>query len=386
MEMRDSVAKIELKHIHKTYAHKKLGEVKAVKDVSLFIDNGELLTFLGPSGCGKSSTLRMIAGLEEITKGKILFDESLVNHLTPSERNISMAFETYSLYTHLNVYENIAFSLKASDMDEEKVKEKVYDISEKLYIEDILESKPLSLSGGQQQRVSLARALVRDDPNIYVLDEPISHVGAEIRNDIRASIRKMVTEKGVTTIFVTHDQLDALALADKIAVMKDGRIQQVATGEKLYWEPNNLFVAEFVGEPPINTINLELKYIDGNIILENECLTLDPPKPISDKIKSNLDNNTNKVILGIRPQACFVLSNYTKMNEKKEIEILKGEVEFNEWGGVRDYLHIALDKRDEFFVVTKPRQKKVEEKEEIEIFFEWDKVIIFDAETEKAIK
>lgn len=380
------MATIELKYVHKTYKHDELGEVKAVKDVNLYIDEGELLTFLGPSGCGKSSTLRMIAGLEEITRGKVLFNDSIVNDLSPSERNISMAFETYSLYTHLNVYENIAFSLKASGMDEKEVEEKVYDISEKLHIENILESKPLSLSGGQQQLVSLARALVRDNPNLYVLDEPISHVGAEIRNDIRASIRKMVTEKNITTIFVTHDQLDALALADKIAVMEDGRIQQVATGEQLYWKPNNLFVAEFVGEPPINIINLKVKKVDGKLILENDYLKLTPPREISKKIKDNLKEDRDELILGIRPQACFTLSRHSESEvNKKNIEILTGKVEFNEWGGARDYLHISIANRKEIFVVTKPRQKVVEEGQEIKVYFEWDKVNIFDTKTEKAI-
>ena len=230
------------------------GTVEAVKDLSLSCEDGEFLAILGPSGSGKSSMLRMIAGLEEITKGEILFDGKVVNHLKPNERNLALAFESYALYPHMNVYENVAFPLKARGLSKSKVDKKVLFIAEALDLTDILKKKPSTLSGGHQQRVSLARALVRE-PNVTLLDEPISHMDQRVRAEMRARIRRLHDELHLTTIYVTHDQAEAVSLCDRLVVMNFGELQQIGTVDAIMNKPENKFVATFVGEPQMNFIN-----------------------------------------------------------------------------------------------------------------------------------
>jgi len=220
------VCKVTINRVSKIYK----GTVEAVKDVNFTCQEGEFLAILGPSGSGKSSMLRMIAGLEEITKGEILFDGNLVNNLTPSERNIALAFESYALYPLMTVYENIAFPLRARGLDDSEVDKKVRFIADELDLMDILKKKPSSLSGGHQQRVSLARALVRE-PNVTLLDEPISHMDQRVRAEMRARIRRLHEELHLTTIYVTHDQAEAVSLCDRLAVMNFGELQQIPAKE-----------------------------------------------------------------------------------------------------------------------------------------------------------
>jgi multiple sugar transport system ATP-binding protein len=248
------VSEVTINHVYKRYE----GNVEAVKDVSLTCEDGEFLAILGPSGSGKSSMLRMIAGLEEITQGEILFDGTVVNDLTPSERNLALAFESYALYPLMSVYENIAFPLRAQGLGKAEVEKKVTFIAKELDLADILKKKPSSLSGGHQQRVSLARALVRE-PNVTLLDEPISHMDQRVRAEMRARIRRLHDELNLTTIYVTHDQAEAVSLCDRLAVLNFGELQQLGTVDEIWNQPANRFVATFVGEPQMNFITATME-------------------------------------------------------------------------------------------------------------------------------
>src|SRR5512136_1557326 len=243
------MAEIILDHVSKRYG-KEHGPF-AVKDLSLHIRDKEFMVFLGPSGCGKTSTLRMIAGLEEITGGNLFFDDRRVNDLPPQSRDIAMAFENYALYPTLVVKDNIEFPLKIRRWPQSRIDEKVAWVARELQITDILQRKPLELSGGQQQRVSLARAIVRE-PQAFLFDEPLSHLDTKQRQGMRAEIKRLHSQLRKTMIYVTHDQNEAMALADRIAVMHKGELQQVGTPEEILNEPANTFVAGFVGEPAMN--------------------------------------------------------------------------------------------------------------------------------------
>lgn len=241
------MSRVDISNVWKIYD----GNVEAVQDLNFFIEDGEFLAVLGPSGCGKSTTLRMIAGLEDITKGEIRFDGKVVNDLSPSERNLALAFESYALYARLSVHENIAFPMRAKGMSRAEADKKVRWIADILNVTDILQKKPGSLSGGHKQRVNLCRALVRK-PNITLLDEPISHMDVRVRANMRARIRRLHDELKLTTIYVTHDQEEAVSLADRVAVMNHAKLQQIGTVDEIWNHPANKFVATFVGEPQMN--------------------------------------------------------------------------------------------------------------------------------------
>jgi multiple sugar transport system ATP-binding protein len=251
------VAKINIDNFVKYY-----GDVKAVRGVSFEIADGEFVALLGPSGCGKSSTMRSIAGLEEITSGTISFDDKPVNDVRPRDRNVAMAFETYALYPTLNIYENIAFPLRSANWTSEKVDERVRDIAHRMELESILNNLPSELSGGQAQRAGLARALVRE-PAVFLLDEPISHLDTRQRYRMRQFIKHIHMELGYTMIYVTHDQEEAMALADRIVVMHEGIVRQIGTPDEIYNHPADDFVAGFVGEPPMNFIEGSIARQDG---------------------------------------------------------------------------------------------------------------------------
>lgn len=229
----------------------------AVKSISFDIEDGELLVILGPSGCGKTSTLRMIAGLESLTSGDITFDGNSVRSIPPARRNVAMAFENYGLYEHWSVFDNIAYPLRLRGLSGSELSQTVRNMAEKLQIANHLDGRPTDVSGGTRQRIGLARALVRN-PSVFLLDEPMSHVDADLRNDMRAEIKRIHLEIGSTMVIVTHDQLDALAMADRILVMNDGQIEQHGTPEAVYNYPATSFVAGFVGEPPMNMLTATL--------------------------------------------------------------------------------------------------------------------------------
>lgn len=292
------MAHLDLIDVCKVYK----GNVKAVKDFNLEIKDGEFLVFVGPSGCGKSTTLRMIAGLEDITSGKILIDNKLINHLEPKDRDIAMVFQNYALYPHMSVYENLAYSLNCHHVNKVVIKEKVEKVAKMLDIEQYLQRKPKELSGGQRQRVALGRCLIRS-PKVFLFDEPLSNLDAKLRVSMRSEISKLHKRVNGTFIYVTHDQTEAMTMGDRIVVMKDGLIQQVDTPVNLYEHPVNVFVATFLGSPQMNIINAHLK---GNKIYLDDSKTLDLTEKVINKIIDG--NDDTDIYLGIRPSD-FTLGN-----------------------------------------------------------------------------
>ena len=274
---------LELKNVTKIYPN----GTKAVHETSLSIEEGEFMVFVGPSGCGKSTLLRMVAGLEEITEGEITLDGNLINEVDPSERDIAMVFQNYALYPHMNVYNNLAYGLKNRGIDKKDIEQKVNDAAKLLQISDYLERKPSMLSGGQRQRVAMGRAIVRN-PKIFLFDEPLSNLDAKLRIQMRLEIKKLQQKVGVTSIFVTHDQTEAMTLADKLAVINNGIIEQLATPIEIYNNPKSLFVAGFIGSPQMNFIEGELK----NSTLSAEGF----------EIKNVKSDYNGEVTLGIRPE------------------------------------------------------------------------------------
>ncbi|MDP6133425.1 MAG: sn-glycerol-3-phosphate ABC transporter ATP-binding protein UgpC [Candidatus Marinimicrobia bacterium] len=260
---------------------------KAVHETSLSIQEGELMVFVGPSGCGKSTLLRMVAGLEDISQGDISLDGKLMNRIDPSDRDVAMVFQNYALYPHMNVYNNLAYGLKNRGIDKATIKEKVHETADLLQISQFLESKPALLSGGQRQRVAMGRAIVRN-PKIFLFDEPLSNLDALLRIKMRLEIKKLQRKMGVTSIFVTHDQVEAMTLADRLAVINNGIIEQLGTPIEIYNNPQSLFVAGFIGSPQMNFIDGELK---NNTILTD-----------SFTIPNFLSDFNGDVIVGIRPE------------------------------------------------------------------------------------
>jgi multiple sugar transport system ATP-binding protein len=300
------MAKVMLEQVHKNYG----GPEDAVKGASFTCENGEFLVLLGPSGCGKTTTLRMITGLETITKGTISIGDRVVNNLTPQQRNVAMAFETYALYPPLTVYQNIAFPLQVMKLSKKEIDVRVRRVAQALSITDILDMMPEGLAGGQKQRVSLARALVRE-PTVFLMDEPLSHVDADVRYRARAEIKHMQAVTSATVIYVTHDQIEAVALADRVVVMDLGVIQQIGSPTELYYRPANLFVAGFIGEPPMNLINCRLEFAEhklqvvwrdkSGIVLQFPTSQI-PPKAL-EALKAY---DRCEVTAGIRPQRLVI--------------------------------------------------------------------------------
>jgi multiple sugar transport system ATP-binding protein len=289
------MAEVRLEHVYKTYR----GGVEAVKDLNLTIKDGEFLALLGPSGCGKTSTLRMIVGLEQITRGEIIIRDRVVNGLEPNERNVALAFETYALYPPLTVWENIAFCLRAKKVPPSDVARRVRDVAQILDITDILDRKPAQLGGGQKQRVSLARALVRE-PDVFLMDEPLSHLDAAQRTHMRVELKRLHAETGRTTVLVTHDQLEAVAMAQRVAVMNLGVLQQVGTFNEIYNQPANEFVAGFIGEPPMNFLTCDPVSEDDGVTLKGTdgSFQVRLPVELAQRVTSS---SARRLKLGIRP-------------------------------------------------------------------------------------
>ncbi len=287
---------IKLVNIDKVYDN----GFEAVHKLNLEIKDKEFIIFVGPSGCGKSTTLRMIAGLEEITKGQLLIDDKVVNNLSPNDRGIAMVFQSYALYPTMTVYDNLAFGLRLKGFDEDEIEERVNEVSKILGLEIYLERLPKNLSGGQRQRVALGRALIRHS-NVFLMDEPLSNLDAIQRVNMRSEIIKIHRRVGATTIYVTHDQVEAMTMADRIVVMKDGYIQQVGTPKELYFKPYNLFVAGFIGDPPMN-------FFEGKIE-DEKFVTVDgyvfSLKGYDQEHLARIKEH-DSVIMGFRPEDCSV--------------------------------------------------------------------------------
>ena len=288
------MARIEFKSVTKRYA----GDVIAVKDLDLEIRDKEFVVLLGPSGCGKSTTLNMIAGLEEVTEGELWFDRQIVNALPPHKRDVAMVFQSYALYPHKTVYENIAFGLRMRNVDDAEIDRRVRDAAAKLEIAHLLQRRPSQLSGGQRQRVALGRAMVRQ-PAVFLMDEPLSNLDAALRISMRAEIKHLHNAMQTTFVYVTHDQAEALTLADRIVVMNDGVIQQIGTPDDVYERPRNMFVAAFLGNPAINFLEGTLELGAGSPQFRRGELAITLPPKFAARLSSRAPKD---VVLGLRPE------------------------------------------------------------------------------------
>ena len=283
-----------------TFEHvtKRFGEVTAVNDLNLFIEDKEFLVLVGPSGCGKTTALRLLAGLEEITEGEIKIADRVVNDVAPKDRDIAMVFQSYALYPHMSVYDNMAFGLKLRKTEKSEIRRRVLQAAEILGIENLLDRKPRQLSGGQRQRVAVGRAIVRE-PKVFLFDEPLSNLDAKLRVETRANISKLHQRLETTFIYVTHDQVEAMTMASRIAVIKGGLLQQTDTPQALYDRPANVFVAGFIGSPAMNFFNARLSRADGKLLVDTDSFHVEVP-PAQ---RGTYDRFVGKqVIFGIRPE------------------------------------------------------------------------------------
>ena len=286
------MATLELDSVTKTFQDDS-GEIVAVDDISMAIDDGEFLVVVGPSGCGKSTMLRMIAGLESITSGTVSLDNRVINDVKSQDRDIAMVFQSYALYPHMSVRENMSFGLEEStDLPDEEIGEMVSETGELLGISNLLDRKPTELSGGQQQRVALGRAIVRD-PEVFLMDEPLSNLDAKLRAQMRTELQRLQEDLNVTTVYVTHDQTEAMTMGDRIAILNDGRLQQVATPLECYHEPANQFVAGFLGEPSMNFF--DVRFENGRLVGDGF------EYPVGPAVRDSVGGTTD-LVLGIRPE------------------------------------------------------------------------------------
>ncbi|QVK17230.1 sn-glycerol-3-phosphate ABC transporter ATP-binding protein UgpC [Mycoplasmatota bacterium] len=287
------MATLKLKNINKIYDN----NVQAVFDFNINVEHKEFIVFVGPSGCGKSTTLRMIAGLEEITSGELYIDNELMNDVAPKDRNIAMVFQNYALYPHMNVYDNMAFGLKLRKFPKDEIERRVQKAAEILGLKPYLDRKPKALSGGQRQRVALGRAIVRD-AKVFLMDEPLSNLDAKLRVTMRSELIKLHESLDTTTVYVTHDQIEAMTMASRIVVMKDGYIQQIGEPKEIYDLPNNMFVGGFIGTPPMNFI--KGKFTEKGTFVSGD-FEVEIPKPKADLLKAK-GYEDKAVVLGIRPE------------------------------------------------------------------------------------
>ncbi|MFL0195717.1 ABC transporter ATP-binding protein [Clostridium sp. WILCCON 0269] len=367
------MADLSLRHIYKIY----LGDVEAIKDFNLEIKDKEFIVFVGPSGCGKSTVLRMIAGLEEVTKGEIYIGGNLVNEVTPKDRDIAMVFQNYALYPHMTVYENMAFGLKIRKISKYEIDKKVKEAAEILDISHLLSRKPKELSGGQRQRVAMGRAIVRNS-KVFLMDEPLSNLDAKLRVRMRTEIFKLYKKLQTTFIYVTHDQIEAMTLGTRIVVMKDGVIQQVATPQEIYNHPVNIFVAGFIGSPQMNFIHARLRYINGRLkaLFEGEEIIL------GDIMSEFLDQRgyaDKEVIVGIRPENISLMEEDTN-SQNCGIEF---NIDLTELMGAESYVYLSKNKINVIARINGIVNVKSGDK--LKLALESNKIHIFDNETQLAI-
>ena len=315
-------------------------DVVAVRDMSLDIGDGEFVVFVGPSGCGKSTALRMIAGLEDVTRGKVFIGDNLVNDLPPRERDVAMVFQNYALYPHMNVRENMGFALKLKKMNKDEIDRRVEEAARILSIERFLDRKPKALSGGQRQRVALGRAIVRE-PSAFLMDEPLSNLDAKLRVQMRTEIGKLHDRIGTTTIYVTHDQTEAMTMADRIVLLKDGVVQQVATPQEMYDNPKNVFVAGFVGSPVMNFLHIRLEKENGGLAAVFGDVRVSLPKETIRCARDVERFIRREVILGIRPEDLEDAGMTENVRESTTLEV---EPQMIESVGNEKYVYFALDR------------------------------------------
>ncbi len=382
------MASVSLRHIYKKYP----GGVTAVSDFNLEIKDKEFLVLVGPSGCGKTTTLRMVAGLEEISEGELYIGDRLVNDVAPKDRKIAMVFQNYALYPHMTVFENMAFGLKLNKTPKEEIKRRVEEAARILDITHLLDRKPKALSGGQKQRVALGRAIVRN-PMVFLLDEPLSNLDAKLRAAMRTELTKLHNRVGTTFIYVTHDQVEAMTMATRIVVMKDGLIQQVDTPQNLYDTPCNLFVAGFIGTPQMNFINgaLEQRGDDVYFNFEKESIKLPAEKANNPALKEYIGK---EVIAGLRPEC---IHDQPAQLEAYADSTVEAFVEVTELMGAEIYLYLNIGRSEEGdnkikivndgtnLIARVSSRSASRAGDTIKIAFDTSRIHIFDKDTERCI-
>jgi len=357
--------------VRKDYVSKKR-VYHAVKGLNLTCHQGEFLVFLGPSGCGKTTTLRLTAGLEELTGGDIFFGEKRINDARPGDRNVAMAFENYALYPPLSIRENIIYSLKAKKKNRDEIEDRLKEIISILEIEDVLEKKPKQISGGLQQLVSLARCMIKD-ADVYLMDEPLSHLDAEQRLRVRKELKAFHNRKKKTLIYVTHDQIEALTLADRIAVMNKGDLLQVAEPQTLYNEPVNMFVAGFLGEPPMNFIRGVVRYNDSKPVFLSEGRELEIPIPAGTLLNEGGLERDRRVVLGVRPEGIVI-------DTAQPGASFKGTAAVYESLGETGIMEIRCGQHD--LVAITGAGLAVKPEDALHFRIETEKLVVFDQKTE----
>ncbi len=354
---------------------KRYGKIEVVHGIDLGVKDKEFLVLVGPSGCGKSTLLRMIAGLEEISEGTITIGDKVINDVAPKDRGLAMVFQNYALYPHMNVYENMAFGLKQRKTPKEEIRQRVEEVGEILGLEDLLLRKPHELSGGQRQRVAMGRAMVRK-PSIFLFDEPLSNLDAKLRIQMRAEIKMLHQRVKSTMVYVTHDQVEAMTLADRIVVLRDGYIEQVGTPLELFLKPVNSFVAGFIGTPPMNLLPCRIqKKGSGDLLEFDGGLKIPVPKRSDGKMEDG-----QHVIMGVRTEEITIAEEGGPIPDEW---IFPGLVKVVEPLGNENHLHVELQGMT--FVARCEGRRIVKSGERIEVAFNLEQLHIFDAKTTKVI-
>ncbi len=364
------MADILMKNIYKKYED----GVEAIRDFNLEVEDKEFVIFVGPSGCGKSTTLRMVAGIEEISDGELYIDGVRMNQVASCDRDIAMVFQNYALYPHMNVYENISYSMRLKKMPKEEIKMKVEEVAKVLGLEQILKRKPKELSGGQKQRVAIGRAMVRN-PKVFLMDEPLSNLDAKLRNQMRTELLRLHKELEATIIYVTHDQVEAMTLGTKIVVLKDGEIMQVASPEVLYNQPRNLFVAGFIGTPSMNFFQTTCVALNNEIHLKMGDDSVYLPGALGGSLanKGFLDR---KITIGVRPEHMKI--------RKRTGEQCHGVIEVFEMHGAESVAYFAY--QGNTYAAKLPNDTDWKRGDEVEFYFDLDAMHLFDGYYENRIE
>jgi ABC-type sugar transport system ATPase subunit len=357
--------RVTLKNLTKYF-----GKVVAAEDVNLEIGDGEFVALLGPSGCGKTTTLLMVAGIYKPTRGYVYFDDRIVNDLLPKDRNVGMVFQSYALYPHMTVFDNITFPLKLKKVPKGEMRERAQRVADMLGIGRLMDRKPAQLSGGQQQRVAVARALVKE-PDILLFDEPLSNLDAKLRLRMRGELKRLQMELGITSIYVTHDQVEAMTMADRIAVMNEGVLQAYAPPEQLYDHPETMFVAAFIGSPPMSFLNMTFEERDGSFYLRGKGLDIRLPDEKGQLAKRN--NAPSEVVMGIRPEDVSIGAEGDVRAEVYVIEPL----------GREDLVTFHLDDEEIRVLTPAPFAGKIGEVMGLRL--KREKIHLFNPQTEKSL-
>ncbi|RBP92352.1 carbohydrate ABC transporter ATP-binding protein (CUT1 family) [Cytobacillus firmus] len=365
------MAELKLDNIYKVYDNK----VTAVEDFNLHIQDKEFIVFVGPSGCGKSTTLRMIAGLEEISKGDFYIDEKRVNDVPPKDRDIAMVFQNYALYPHMSVYDNMAFGLKLRKFPKDEIDRRVKEAAKILGLEPYLDRKPKALSGGQRQRVALGRAIVRD-AKVFLMDEPLSNLDAKLRVQMRAEIAKLHQRLQTTTIYVTHDQTEAMTMATRLVVMKDGVIQQVGAPKEVYEKPENVFVGGFIGSPAMNFFNGRLE--DGKFVIGKTQIAVPEGKM---KVLRDQGYTGKDIVLGIRPEDIHDEPVFIDASAGSKIN---ARIDVSELTGAETMIYSSIEGQD--FVARVDSRTDIKPGQNLELAFDMNKAHFFDANSERRIR